>query len=50
MSFYTNEIDMMSLLRVISPIARTIGNSETDKALKILSNLRWVFGGGLSDW
>ncbi|WP_061249378.1 DUF4910 domain-containing protein [Leptospira alstonii] len=37
MKLYKDEIDMMSLLRKITPLARTIANNDTDKALQILT-------------
>ncbi|UOG65273.1 DUF4910 domain-containing protein [Leptospira noguchii] len=37
MKLYKDKIDMMSLLRKITPLARTIANNDTDKALQMLT-------------
>lgn len=37
MKVYEDQIDMMALLEEISPLARTLANNDTDKALRILA-------------
>ena len=38
MKFYEDKVDMMALLKEIAPLARTLANNDTDKALKIVAD------------